>query len=157
MKLLPFLLILAGLAAGAQNTNRGKLRPLPEPSAREVAEPAVAYDTIASPKAHLVDLNGYDKPLRSRRETFFATNNGPVPVAGLALTLTYFDSSNRMLHKVPARVNVDIPSGETRQVSLKSWDTQQAFYYVRSAVPARTSQATPFDVTISVDTIFCPK
>ena len=54
-------------------------------------------------------------------------------------------------------VDAPIPAGETRQIGLRSWDTQQAFYYERSAVPARTEQATPYRVSIAVDTVFVNK
>ncbi|MDE6135836.1 MAG: FxLYD domain-containing protein [Muribaculaceae bacterium] len=148
--LLPLLSLLA-----AQNTTRHRLRPAPAtPAESSASSNEAATDTIVSPKAHLLELNGFDKPLRSRRETFFVTNNTPAKVTAVAFTMTYYDQSGRMLHSVPARVNIDIPAGETRQASIKSWDSQQAFYYIRSAVPARTAQATPFDVSIRIDTVF---
>lgn len=154
MKKAFYLLILAlSLTAMAQNTTRRNLQPAPGATSAPTSA-AVSYDTIVGPRAHLLDLNGYDKPLRSRRETFFATNNAQAPVAAIAFTINYFDQQRRMLHSASQRVNVDIPAGETRQVSLKSWDEQQSFYYVHSAVPTRAGQATPYDITITVDTIF---
>lgn len=148
------LVIFCAMAAMAQNTTRQHLQPGATSGATAAATPSVSYDTIVGPRAHLLDLSGYDKPLRSRRETFFATNNASVPVASMAFTINYLDQSGRMLHSASQRVNVDIPAGETRQVSLRSWDEQQAFYYVHSAVPTRAAQATPYDITITVDTIF---
>ena len=62
-----------------------------------------------------------------------------------------------MLHRRQISVPCDIPAGETRNLSIQSWDKQQSFYFVRSTVPSRTDQATPYDVTISVDTIFVAK
>lgn len=151
-KFVYLLVMILSLTALAQNTTRRNLQPVPAtPSA---PAPAITYDTIVGPRAHLLDLNGYDKPLRSRRETFFATNNSSAPVTSIAFTINYYDQSRRMLHSASQRVSVDIPVGETRQVSLRSWDEQQAFYYIHSAVPTRAGQATPYDVTITVDTIF---
>ena len=70
------------------------------------------------------------------------------------MTITYFDSKNRQLHKRSAHLPLQIPAGETRQASLKSWDEQQSFYYEQSSVPARVDVATPYSVKIAVDTIF---
>ncbi|MBD5220244.1 MAG: hypothetical protein HDS72_08470 [Bacteroidales bacterium] len=149
------LAVLISLGAMAQNTTRRNLQPAPAQAATQSSQAAgPTYDTIAAPRAHLLDINGYDKPLRSRRETFFVTNNTTAPVASIAFTINYLDTSGRQLHSASQRVGVDIPAGETRQVSLRSWDEQQAFYYTRSAVPTRAAQATPYDVTITVDTIF---
>lgn len=56
--------------AYAQRTTRNKLRPAAVMTAPAVSEDSVVYDTIAAPEPHTLDINGYDKPLRSRRETF---------------------------------------------------------------------------------------
>ena len=115
---------------------------------------AALTDTVVSPKAHTIDINGYDKPLRSRRETFFATNNSKRTTEAIAVTITYFDKSHRQLHERKASLPLVIPAGETRRASLKSWDSELSFYYIRSSVPSRAEQATPYEVKITVDTIF---
>ena len=152
-----FLILLAGglmaLTAYAQTTTRHGLKPKND-AVEAAASASALIDTVANPAAHTVDINGYDKPLRSRRETFFVTNNGGRPTSSLAVTITYYDSSRRQLHSRHASLPLVIPVGETRQASLKSWDEQLSFYYLRSAVPSRAEQATPYDVKISVDTIF---
>lgn len=143
------------LGAGAQRTLRGKLRAA---APVEVAAPdtaSAALDTVvAAAGEHLVDINGYDKPLRSRRETFFATNNSDRDVAAMSFTISYLDGSQRQLHATSHRWENPIPARGTRQVNLRSWDVQNAFYYRRSTVPQRAAQATPYDVRITVDTIF---
>lgn len=141
------------LGAWAQRTTRTGLK-APQAKKEAASEGAVNLDTIASPAPHTVDINGYDKPLRSRRESFFATNNSNNQVEAMAVTLTYYDTSRRQLHRQHRTVKVSIPAGQTRQVSLPSWDIQQSFYYVRSAVPERSANASPFEVTVSVDSIF---
>lgn len=151
MKKFLMLLLLAGaVAVCAQQTTRKSLKAV----ASVGAPAATAVDTVAAPEPHVVDVNGYDKPLRSSRETFFATNNGKSSVVGMAFTITYLDSSNRQLHKAHHNIATDIPSGETRQIAVRSWDKQNSFYYVRSTVPVRAAQATPFDVKIEIDTLF---
>lgn len=145
-----FIAIVSALTAGAQRTTRTSLKAASTANAAAVA----AVDTIAQPEPHAVDINGYDKPLRSSRETFFATNNGKNNIAGIAFTISYFDTSAQLMHKTHHNVSTDIPAGETRQIAVRSWDKQQAFYYNRSTVPVRAAQATPYDVKIEIDTLF---
>lgn len=145
--------------AVAQRTTRKALRPMPEIDEIEAVEEtdtavALIYDTIVAPPLTLIDINGYDKPLRSRRETFFATNNSKRPIASIAFTINYYDTRQRQLHAASHRQDIEIPANQTRQISLRSWDAQQSFYYVRSTLPQRVQQATPYEVTITVDTIF---
>lgn len=146
--------VMLGSAAYAQRTTRNNLRPAGGIAAADLKVDSVRVDTIVSPEPHTLDVNGYDKPLRSRRETFFATNNAKAEIAAMSFTITYYDTSHRMLHKASHHVPVNIPVSETRQVSIKSWDTQFAFYHVRSPQPRGTVEASPYEVTISVDTLF---
>ncbi len=61
------------------------------------------------------------------------------------IEITYFDESGRQLHKRTAKQNVDIPAGETRQLTFPSWDKQRNMYYTLSGKP-RTSNGTPYTV-----------
>lgn len=142
------------LGAGAQRTIRGKLRAADRSQITADSVRAHLDTVVVAPGEHLLDINGYDKPLRSRRETFFATNNSDRAVAALAFTITYLDGSNRKMHAASHHSATSIPARETRQLSLRSWDVQNAFFYRRSTVPQRADQATPYDVRISVDTVF---
>ncbi|MBO4941887.1 MAG: hypothetical protein J6C95_00475 [Muribaculaceae bacterium] len=149
-------ILLPALVLQAQDTTRRGLRAKKtdtEQTREEVAAPAHT-DTLVTPKPHTLDISGYDKPLRSRRETFFASNNCDMQVSAMTFTITYTDRSARQLHKRSEHIDVAIPAGETRQVSFKSWDSQFAFYYIKSPVPERARQATPYEVKISVDTLF---
>ena len=152
--LLILTLLVSALFVEAQGTTRRGLRAKKADREATAAAGQSFTDTIISPKAHTLDVSGYDKPLRSRRETFFASNNSDKAVEAISFTVTYFDRSKRQLHQRTERVDIGIPAGETRQVSFKSWDTQLAFYYVNSPVPSRARQATPYEVRISVDTLF---
>ena len=140
-----------------RKTTAKNLRPakLPASSNAAAVPDTIPLDTLEERGlAGAIRLSGYDKPLRSRRETFFATNTGEGTVGRLAFTISYFDTDGRLMHRASHNVDAPIPAGETRQIGLRSWDTQQAFYYERSAVPARTEQATPYRVSIAVDTVF---
>ena len=136
----------------AQRTTRANLRPA-QPQTAESSEAPAPY-ALVTPGVETLRVSGYDKPLRSRRETFFVTNHAESEAVRLALTIEYLDASGRQLHKRSAAVDCEIPAGETRNLSLPSWDKQQSFYYTHSTVPTRTEQATPYDVRISVDTLY---
>lgn len=111
-----------------------------------------AVDSFVIPDSAEVLLYGYDKPLRSNRETVFIANNTRHGIKAVTITAQYFDSKGRQFHQSHRRVAVEIPVGETRKVDFPAWDKQQSFYYIGSKRP-RTS-ATPYDVALSVDTIF---
>lgn len=143
-----FLLIMAAVAAmplAARRTKSG-----PGRLHREVAVEAV-YDTIV-PAAGLIRCSGYDKPNRATRETFFLTNTDSLDVDAVNLTLDYFDSKGRQLHSATHTVRLTIPAGATRSVSVRSWDRNNAFHYVRSGAPKRRA-STPFSVKARVNYI----
>lgn len=117
-------------------------------------ETSPGFDTIAGVLAdRTVTISGYDKPLRASRESMFMTSNDSSAIMSLSFSIGYYDMQGRMIHKARHRLNVDIPPFETRQLTFPSWDRQQSFYYRRSTPPKRVS-ATPYEVKISVDTLF---
>lgn len=107
-------------------------------------------DILVPPDSGVI-LSGFDKPLTSVYETLFATNRLDRGIDCIYLSLEYFDSSGRLLHGRKCRVTTEIPVGETRQLSLRSWDRQGSFYYHRSRRP-RTSAAA-FSVSCRVDSV----
>lgn len=113
---------------------------------------AAAVDTFVLPDSSEVGLYGYDKPLRSRRETVFVANYSGHDITALSFTTQYIDSKGRQFHQEKRRVRADIPAGATRKIDYKSWDTQMSFYYIGSR-PSRAT-GTPYRVRLSVDTIF---
>lgn len=157
------LLLAAAFAAGisteasAQRTTRRNLHAsIAAADARSAAADAdlPALRVIKAPDAADVSVRGYDKPLRSRRETFFVTNNlKKENLRRLYMSFTYLDASGRMLHSEQRELDCDLPPAETRQFNVPSWDVQQNFYFVRSTVSNRAAQATPFDVKIIVDSV----
>lgn len=121
----------------------------------ERAEPQVSLrrDTIVAPHTdQLVRLSGYDKPLNASREVIFATNNCSDTIVGMTMTVSYYDLSDRLLHRRAYSSSVALPPGETRRLEMPTWDTNRSYYYKKSRRP-RTS-ATPYDVAVRVDTIF---
>lgn len=134
--------------ADRRNTSRSRLSTA-QPVAEEAQTPV--YEFIIPDSAEIV-LSGYDKPLRSTRETEFITNNTPHHITRIVLTTVYFDINGRMLHTMARNIDVDLPAGDTRKIDFTSWDRQKSFYYHRST-PPRTS-AIPYSIKQSVDTAF---
>ncbi len=113
-----------------------------------VAEP---FDSISA-TADSVRFYGYEKTLRSTRETMFVSNLcRSRSISALIFTITYTDTKGRQLHRRRVEHRTDIPAGETRRIDIPSWDRQQTFYYTGSPRP-RTA-AIPYDVTITPDTL----
>lgn len=124
---------------------------------RTETAPAAACDTIWAPPRDSVAVAGFEKTLRSTRESMYVTNYTSGPVEGIGIEITYTDMNDRMLHKASHHVGDGIPWGETRMIEVPSFDRQGLYYYHRSPVPQRTSQATPFKVRVAVLYILIPK
>lgn len=141
--------LLLPLAVTARRTTRPNLRP--EPAVAPTSEPTedIPGFTVLTDSVP-VQLSGYEKPLHATRETFFATNTGDSStVCRIWITATYYDVDWRMLHRRSESVDAHVPAGETRQISIPSWDRQKVFYYEHSA-PVRAA-GTPYKITITVD------
>jgi len=136
--------LLASFALSSQRTTRSRLKP----SAGHVTVAATAYDTIATAgDTTAFSFSGYEKLLRSTKESLFVTSHCDSTVDRLLLEIVYLDMKRRMLHSRTAVVDIELPSGETRKVDIPSWDAQKAFYYYRSPKPKR-GHATPYKVSV---------
>lgn len=138
------LVITSVCSADCRRTTRRGLRPEPV----ESRETVVAGDTIAVAEDDFT-LAGFEKPLRSRRESFFVTNNTDRDIISLRVRLIYYDLDDRMLDTRTVDAAVDVAPGETSRVYIRAWDLQDVFYYYRSARP-RSGVATPFKVSVTV-------
>lgn len=116
----------------------------------EMADGVAHSRHLAAPKGEF-EVTGYDKPLRSRHETMLVTNCGSLDADSLYLSIDYTDLQGRQLHRRALWVAGDVPPGETRQISFPSWDVQCSYVYRHSPQPRRLH--TPYDVTVSVDSI----
>lgn len=136
--------------ADRKNSISRKLKPS---TSRQVGAECCAepFDTVAADNT-TVRFSGYEKTLRSNRETVFVTNLlGDREIAAVYFTITYFDSSGRLLHRSSRRHRAAVPPGETRRADLPSWDRQFTFYYAGS--PAPRVPAIPYTITITPDTL----
>ena len=103
-------------------------------------------DTVRGAALDSVRVAGFEKALRSTRESMFVTNGTARDISGLGIDISYYDTRRRLLHRASHTVAADIPAGETRRVEVPSFDRGGAFYYRLSALPRGARQATPFDV-----------
>ena len=143
------IIVTAAVTAVGQNTKRPKLK------VKETTETPsgnkATIDTIATPEG-AITLSGYDKPLQTRVETIFVTNNYTRRLHAIRLIINYTDLAGRQLHSATRWVTCDIPPGETRMITFGSWDRQQSFYYRHSRRPVRAS-GTAYDVTVTIPSI----
>ena len=110
-------------------------------------------DTIAiTPTTHNIKISGYDKPLRSSKETFFISNHTAYNILGIRLNIEYIDLKGRTLHQNQHHISLSIPTGATRQAFIKSWDVQKSFYYKHSSKP-RIADGTPYDIRYQIISI----
>ncbi len=134
----------------AEQTTRKRLKA--KPIEHEIV--SIEYDSI-TPDSTKVIIAGYDKPLTSRRESFFVTNYYDKEIKALEITLNYYDLSGHQLHSETKTIDCNIPTGETRLLYIPSWDKQFSFYYYQSSRPRR--QATPFMVKHIIHKILLKK
>lgn len=133
------------LSAEAQRTTRSHLK---RGQTTETKSDKPTFDTVAATADSLLfQFSGYEKTLRSSKESFFITNRSDSTVNRLAIEITYKDIKGRPLDTRQVEFDVYLPAGETRRVDLSSWDKQNVFYYHRSPMP-RSTRATPYRVNI---------
>lgn len=150
-------MLAVALSAAAQNYRR----PTPSQSNHHAADAAqsvqIQCDTVANPAVDSVVVTGFDKQLRSKRETMFVSNHTARPITSITLRIDYFDMAGRQLHSATHSTSVDLPPGQTRQIEVPAFDRTDRFYYHLSPAPTRAQQATPFTVTVYVLQITHPK
>lgn len=130
-----------------QKTTRKKLHATEITKA--ASRDALSVDTVANPVGFT--LSGYEKPLRSTRETIFVTNSSDTDASGIELEIVYFDIDGRELHRRVVALPADLPLGSTRRIDFSSWDRQQTFYFADGPRPRR--QAYPYTISARVTAI----
>ena len=109
-----------------------------------------ATDITAAGSTDSITATHYDKALRSTRESIFLTNLHSTTVTQVTLTVTYVDSSGKMLHRREVTLECEIPPSQTRMATFTAWDKQKTFYYKGTRVTPRSPKAIPYDITIEV-------
>lgn len=105
----------------------------------------VAQDSLLKDS---IRFTGYDKPVNTSKETLHVVNNTGHDIRKVGIRVTYLDLNDRMLHSRDTESECNIPCGETRLISVVTWDRQYTFYYYLGPEPRRV--ATPYKVEISL-------
>lgn len=112
-------------------------------------------DTESLISTDLIKIAGYDKPLTSTKETFHVINNTISEIKKIGLRITYLDMKDRMFHSREISVDAEIPAGETRLITIPSWDIQKSFFYYKGPEPKKT--AAPYKVSMEIMWIEIPE
>ncbi len=157
-RLLPLILLMLATTAVARNPHHPSPTRAERKAVPRTSPPAVVVsDTVRGTTADSVVVAGFEKAQKSSRESMMVTNGTGSAFSSVCLEITYKDMQGRMLHKAVHDVAEIIPAGETRMVSVPSFDRQNLFYYRLSPMQPRARQATPFDVEVKVIYVCYPK
>ena len=144
LSLVAILLCMSTLDARTRTT-RKNLQSLEVPVAVVEAGDGLLPDSLDSAiDPHAVTLKGFSKRASDSKESFFITNNTTHRMSAVRLLLRYSTMSGEMLTQRSVTVTVSLKPGETKLVSVKSFDVQRLFYYYAGPQPRK--QATPFKV-----------
>lgn len=136
MRFLLILILLLPMAARGDERVSTVRKGLVTHSDIDRLERIVGTDSVAY--ADRISLSGYDKTLYDRNETFYVSNDTPFRISRIVVKMVYTNPSGEMLHEQTYDIECDIPSGETRQLSVRSFDTQHTHYYYKSRKPRRS-------------------
>lgn len=89
-------------------------------------------------------MKGFNKRASDSKESFFLTSRLSHPVSSVRLLLRYTAMDGSLLHERRVVVPVNLKPGDTKLVSIKTFDVQRLFYYYGGARPRKS--ATPFKV-----------
>ena len=140
-------IFLAVLAVGAVARTRTTQKQLH--SAAAVVKPLEltevdSVDIVAGVDPDGIVMKGFSKRASDSKESFFLTSRLRHRISSVRLLLRYSTMDGNVLHERRVVVPVDLKPGETKLVSVKTFDVQHVFYYYGSGKPRKS--ATPFKV-----------
>ena len=125
-------------------TTRKNLQSLEVPVVALESTDALLPDSLMEVDPNAVTLKGFSKRASDSKESFFITNNTNHRMSAVRLLLRYTTMQGEMLTQRTVTVPVSLKPGETKLVSIKSFDVQRLFYFYAGPQPRK--QATPFKV-----------
>lgn len=138
-----FLLCVSSIDARVRTT-RKNLQSLEMPVAPIEASDDLLPDSMAQIDPGAVTLKGFSKRASDAKESFFITNHTRGRMSAVRLLLRYTTMDGELLTQRTVNIPVNLKPGETRLVSVKSFDIQRLFYFYAGPQPRK--QATPFKV-----------
>lgn len=91
-----------------------------------------------------IRFSGFDKVLKSNKESFYIKNNTDRTITSIVLYIDYRMPDDRQLTKRFLRLTCRIPAGERRKADIPTFDVQHSYYYKDSTAPKRGGN--PFKV-----------
>ena len=125
-------------------TTRKNLRSVEVPVVTLDADDGLLPDSLAQVDPDAVAIKGFSKRASDAKESFFITNNTASRMSAVRLLLRYTTMDGEMLTQRVVNIPVKLKPGETKLVSVKSFDVQRLFYFYAGPQPRK--QATPFKV-----------
>ena len=125
-------------------TTRKNLQSLEVPMVALESSDGLLPDSLTQLDPNAVSLKGFAKRASDSKESFFITNNTNHRMSAVRLLLRYTTMQGEMLTQRTVTVPVSLKPGETKLVSIKSFDIQRLFYFYAGPQPRK--QATPFKV-----------
>ena len=110
----------------------------------QIIPDTTADSTTTGLSQYDISIKGYSKRASDRKESFFVTNNTSHRISHVRLMFKYTSMQGEPLHTQEHSVEINLNPGETRLVSVTSWDTQRMFYYHSGPRPRK--EAMPFQV-----------
>lgn len=137
-------LLCASTLDARTRTTRKNLRSTEVPIAVMESSDNLLPDSLLQIDPNAVTLKGFSKRASDSKESFFITNNTTHRMSAVRLLLRYTTMQGEMLTQRTVNVPVNLKPGETKLVSIKSFDVQRLFYYYAGPQPRKS--ATPFQV-----------
>jgi len=131
-------------ATARTRTTQKQLRAAEIPVDMLAVDDDMLPDSLTAVDPTAVSLKGFNKRASDAKESFFVTNNTAHRMSAVRLLMRYTTLGGEMLHQRVITVPVSLKPGETRLVSVKSFDVQRLFYYYAGPKPRKS--ATPFKV-----------
>ena len=125
-------------------TTRKNLQSMEVPVVALESSDGLLPDSLVDIDPNAVTLKGYSKRASDSKESFFITNNTSHRMSAVRPLLRYTTINGEMLTQRAVTVPVNLKPGETKLVSVKSFDIQRLFYYYAGPKPRKS--ATPFQV-----------
>ena len=144
MRHLVIAMLLSAAAVAAAKTDTS--RPVNSSNAQMIA---IENESDSATYADKITLSGYRKTLTDAYESFFVNNQTPFHMSNITVTFYYTNAETGQVFKeCTYEVPCDIPSGQMRQLSVRSFDRQHSFYYSGGRAPRRP--ATPYTIAYSL-------
>lgn len=138
------MLLVANSLEARTRTTRKNLRSVEVPVVALESSDGLLPDSLMDIDPNAITLKGFSKRASDSKESFFVTNNTTHRMSAVRLLLRYSTMDGEMLTQRAVTVPVSLKPGETKLVSIKSFDVQRLFYYYAGPQPRKS--ATPFQV-----------